>query len=67
MLFVGEGQILVEFGKIQMLDRFYRIVCVGIGIFLNASEAGAFISQFVDAVAYRCHSLAGSGRSSKAG
>lgn len=38
MLFVCEGQTLVEFGEIQMLDvSFYSVVCVGIGIFLNAS------------------------------
>lgn len=51
MLFVGGGQTLVEFGKIQMLEiRFYSIMCVGIAIFPNASEASAFISQFVDAL-----------------
>lgn len=40
MLLVGKGQTLVEFGKIQTLDkRFFSSACGGIGVFPHASEA----------------------------
>lgn len=55
VLFVGEGQKLVEFDKIWMLDtRFCSIVCAGIDTCLNASEAGGFVLQSGDAMAYWC-------------
>lgn len=50
VLIVSEGQTSAEFVKIQM-PEIVSVVCVT-GIFPNASEAGAFIAQFVDAMAY---------------
>lgn len=64
VLIVSEGQTSAEFVKIQM-PEINSVVCVT-GIFPNASEAGAFIAQFVDAMAYWCHILAGFEWASKA-